>query len=130
MSTPALTRLPLNRMFLASLMSAVVTRGPNISLASISGTVYVVGLKVGELRNVVPLRAGVFQIACVLLRVSVAVISGPGSDWNTRLTSTSAFGIVYAADPRTVVWNGPSDRHPARSSSRGRPVRGFSAFAG
>jgi hypothetical protein len=44
--------------------------------------------------------------------VSVAVISEPGSDWNTTLRRTSTLGTVYTAEPLTVVWNGPRFRHP------------------
>src|ERR1043166_8772588 len=117
MSTPALIRLPLNRMFFATLMSNVVTRSPNFSLFNISGTDHVVELNsTFELRKQpTPLdgiaqgavaRAGLFQVTWSLLTVQFALISGPGNDWNTRLTSTSAFGIVYVAVPLTVVWNG------------------------
>src|SRR5689334_16214813 len=123
MSTPALIRLPLNRMFLAILMSNVVTRSPNNSLFRSSGTFHVVALNsTFELRKQpVPLeataqgvvaRAGLFQLTWSLLTVQFAVISEPGSDWNTTLRSTSAFGTVYTAVPRTVVWYGPRLRHP------------------
>src|SRR5262249_11991312 len=102
--TPALIRLPQNRKFLASLMSQVVTRSPNISLFRRSGTDQVVAAKVFEPRKQpVPLdarahgavaRAGLAQMAWPFEIVSTAVISEPGSDWNTTLTSTSAFGTV------------------------------------
>src|SRR5437868_577546 len=107
MSTPAFSRLPLNRKFLASLISAVVTRLPNNSLFSMRGTDHVVAVNRFEPRKQpVPLdasaqgavaRAGLLQLTMSLVIVSVAVISGPGSDWNTTLTSTSALGMVYVA---------------------------------
>jgi hypothetical protein len=64
----------------------------------------VVGLNVFELRKQptpragtahgAVARAGLFQATWSLVIVSFAVISEPGSDWNTTLTSTSALGTV------------------------------------
>ena len=64
--------------------------------------------------NVARLALFAFQVMSFLLNVIVAVISGPGSDWNTVLTRMSIFGIVYDAEPLIVVRYGCSVLQPAR----------------
>ena len=45
----------------------------------------------------------------------VATRSSAGCERTVPLTSTSTFGIVYDASPRSVVWNGSTSRQLRRS---------------
>src|SRR3954468_20931648 len=107
---PICRRLPANRMFFANFMSHSFTRLPYSSLFRSSGMPIVVVLFAEPPRHPTPLLGGAhanvarealagFQVMSFLLNVIVAVISGPGSDWNTVLTRMSIFGIVYDAEP-------------------------------
>src|SRR3954469_14521246 len=129
---PTDRRLPANRMFLANFMSHSLTRLPYISLFRSSGMPIVVVLLAEPPRQPTPLLGVAqgrvarealfeFQVMSFLLNVIVAVISGPGSDWNTVLTRMSIFGIVYDAEPLMVVRYGCSVLQPARYSAPVRP---------
>src|SRR5258708_3992922 len=119
-------------MFLANFMSHSLTRLPYSSLFSSSGMPIVVVLLPEPPRQPVPLlgvaqtkvaREALFELEVMafLLCVIVAVISGPGSDWNTVLRRMSIFGIVYAAEPLIVVRYGCCVLQPARYSAPVRP---------
>src|SRR4029453_2785537 len=109
MSTPTVVRVSPKRRIFASFTSKNVVRSPNLSLFSSSGTMTLVVLRVAPTQPT-PLVAtahGVvarkalsgFQINRLLSYVRVAVISGPGSDWKTVLTSTSTHGTSQTAAP-------------------------------
>src|SRR5580765_2533179 len=129
---PTERRLPANRMFFANFMSHSLTRLPYISLFRSSGMPIVVVLLPEPPRQPTPLLGVAhtnvarealfeFQVMSFLLYVIVAVISGPGSDWNTVLTRMSIFGTVYDAEPLIVVRYGCCVLQPARYSAPVRP---------
>src|SRR5438105_599852 len=101
-------------MFFANFISHSLTRLPYSSLFRRSGMPIVVVLlpdpprhptpRLAVAHTLVPRAAlSAFQVMSFLLYVIVAVISGPGSDWNTVLTRMSIFGTVYDAEPLIVV---------------------------